>query len=258
MPDKLILLLILSMFGIFTAIVFFLIILSGNKNKLLRQNIRLKELEAVHQQELLKTIIMSQEKERKRIGQDLHDGVGTALSNLRLNIDYMESGQVEKNHSAAQAKLLIDRIIQDVRRISHNLSPVGIELYGFAGALEELCESISITRSLQITLINKVGSFNKLLYENTSISLYRVLEELLNNTIKHANATLIDICIDHLGNCIEVTYRDNGRGMADSAKVAAGMGMSNIDSRLTIVGATYTMNEPGISGFNMNILINKI
>lgn len=258
MQDNLCFLLLLVTLGIIILVVTFIMIISNSKNKLLRQNIKIQEAETVHNQALLKTIIHSQEEERKRIGQDLHDDVGTALSNLRITIDMLSHNDKDNlPEFSERCKLLIDRVIQDVRHISHNLSPPGIELYGFFGALEELCDTINHTSYLKINFKkDHVVSFEHLC-ENSTISLYRVIQELINNTIKHARASLVDLefidTIDHL----TILYSDNGQGIKSIDKFKRGMGMFNIESRLSTIGATYSFKSSESSGFHILITINK-
>lgn len=135
MNDNISILLIITTGGVFLLVISFIVIFIRHQNKLLKQKDRAQQAELLHQQELLKTIIVSQETERKRIGQDLHDDVGTALSNLRITIEMFDEMSPSGYHDfSMNCRQLIDRVVTDVRQISHNLSPPGIELYGFGGA----------------------------------------------------------------------------------------------------------------------------
>ncbi|TCC90054.1 hypothetical protein EZ428_12250 [Pedobacter frigiditerrae] len=228
------------------------------QNKTLKQKDRDQQVQLLHQEELLQAIINSQEDERKRIGQDLHDDVGTALSNLRLTIDVFKP---DSENSLAifsgRCKHIIDKVIKDVRHISHNLSPPGIELYGFLGALEELCDSIVQGQHIQIIIHNQAEIQLNELSATTTISLYRVMEELLNNTIKHANAKTVDIYFTVVDKGITVTYQDNGTGIAiGEQKTRKGMGLHNIESRLKMIGAM--VNNPTVqhNGYQCQFTIN--
>jgi signal transduction histidine kinase len=258
MSDNIFVVLLISMGGVFTLVVSFVIIFIRNQNKLLKQRAQLQQAELQHQQELLKTVIVSQEEERKRIGQDLHDDVGTALSNLRITIEMFNQDAIANRADFSNtSKRLIDKVIQDVRHISHNLSPPGIELYGFMGALEDMCEFITLSGKLHIHIDNQTGAAPDELSQAAAISLYRVMEELLNNTIKHANASRVDVTFAAADDSMLVTYRDDGRGIPANVKAGKGMGRQNIESRLGIIGAGFTVESSPGAGFAMHITIKK-
>ncbi len=256
--DSLLFLLSLSIGSVFMLIISFILIFVRNQNRLLKKHAELQETKLSHQQELLRTVIVSQEEERSRIGQDLHDDVGTALSNLRLTIElFNQSPATGFDKFSAGCKLIIDKIITDVRHISHNLSPPGIAQYGFAGALEELCELMSQTGAIGITINNNSPYTTDGLVTVNAISLYRVIEELINNTIKHAQATEIMISFAEYENCVEVLYTDNGIGMATAMNPAKGMGVHNIESRLKVINATVLQPLLAHEGYSFRFSLSK-
>jgi signal transduction histidine kinase len=254
--DNVYILLLLSMGGVFMLVVAFILIFIRHQNKLLKQQRQLQQAQIAHQQELLLTVIESQEAERKRIGQDLHDDVGTALSNLRIIIERFGQDNYHNPETfKVTGKKIIDKVIQDVRYISHNLSPSGIELYGFMGALEEFCEFISTAHRLQVDIADHTANLPDQLNQTAAISLYRVMEELLNNTIKHARASRVNIGFEAVDGLLLVSYSDNGRGIAPANQDKRGMGLLNIESRLGIIGATFSIIALEDSGFNILIKI---
>lgn len=245
------------MVGMMIFAVSFILMHIKNQNTFLKQRDREQKLQLSHQQELLHTVINSQEAERKRIGQDLHDDVGTALSNLRLTIDiFNEHSPTGLSQFTGNSKIIIDKIINDVRNISHNLSPPGIALYGFLGALEELCDAVSELRSIQIKILNKADSILNELNAIQSISMYRVFEELIHNTIKHANATIIDIQFMEQDGQLLVSYTDNGKGISQDLKSKKGMGLHNIESRLEMIGAKIIHPATTHVGYQCQFIIN--
>lgn len=254
--DNLFFLIALCTGGSVLLIASFIIIFVRHQRKILQQQGRLHEEQLLHQLALTRAIIESQETERKRIGQDLHDDVGTALSSLRLTIEMMDESDPGGLPGFRQhCKRQIDNTIHQVRHISHHLSPQNIELYGFMGAIEDLCETITQTGALQISLTNQcLDHFN----ERSSIeqiSVYRVIEELLNNTIKHAGATSVELSFIHRNEQPVITYRDNGQKGFDPVAAKRGMGLHNMESRLGIIGATYHFAQTGEKGFGMNIFL---
>jgi len=252
--DNIYILVILGMVGSFLMVGSFILLYVRNQNKILKQRQQLQYKEIEHQKELLHAIIESQETERKRIGQDLHDDVGTALSSLRLTIEMFKPGN-EEDHNNKHVKLskeIIDKVIRDVRYISHNLSPPALSYYGLAAAIEEKASFINNSGQLTITLINDAEDVLKSISLPASVALYRVLEELINNTIKHAGATQSLIKIAAAGNTLSINYSDNGKGM-NASTVIVGMGMQNIESRLTVINADYVIDTTAGNGFSLGI-----
>jgi signal transduction histidine kinase len=252
--DNIYILVILGMVGSFLMVSSFILLYVRNQNKILKQRQQLQFKEIEHQKELLQAIIESQETERKRIGQDLHDDVGTALSSLRLTIEMFKPGdEGSNNHKHVKlSKDIIDKVIRDVRYISHNLSPPALSYYGLAAAIEEKASFINNSGQLTVNLVNGAEDALKALSLPASVALYRVLEELINNTIKHAGATQSIIKISAADNILSINYSDNGKGM-NSAAVAIGMGMQNIESRLTVINAGYVIDSAIGHGFRINI-----
>ena len=252
--DNIYILVILGMVGSFLMVGSFILLYVRNQNKILKQRQQLQFKEIEHQRELLQAIIESQETERKRIGQDLHDDVGTALSSLRLTIEMFKPASEEDNNNkhVKLSKEIIDKVIRDVRYISHNLSPPALSYYGLAAAIEEKASFINNSGQLTITLVNDAEDILKDISLPASVALYRVLEELINNTIKHAGATQSLIKIAAVDNTISITYSDNGKGM-DASSIIVGMGMQNIESRLTVINANYVIDTAAGQGFRVNI-----
>ncbi|RYD84730.1 MAG: hypothetical protein EOP54_32005, partial [Sphingobacteriales bacterium] len=204
-----------GMVTMFFMVAGFILINVRSQNRLLLQRQALQKAELMHQKELLNAVIESQEVERKRIGRDLHDDVGAALSNLRLIIDMSEPTENANSYYdfITSAKNIIDKVIEDVRGISHNLSPPTLGYFGLAVAVEEHCNIINRLGKLNVVLINHAEQLVSGLELPAATALYRVLEELLNNTIKHAKAGEVRIELEVEEDILIVSYKDNGAGM---------------------------------------------
>jgi signal transduction histidine kinase len=253
--DNIYILVTLGTGGTFLMVGSFILIYIRNQNKILIQRQQLQYAEIAHQKQLLQAIIESQEAERKRIGQDLHDDVGTALSSLRLTIEMFKPGQAADNNSQhiKLSKDIIDKVIKDVRHISHNLSPPGLTYYGLVAAIEEKSSIINQSGSLAISLINEAEPVLQNLPLPVSVAFYRVLEELINNTIKHAGATTSTIKFTvSIDDMLIIEYADNGKGL-HLGPINKGMGMQNIESRLTVINATYKIASGYDKGFMIKI-----
>ncbi len=247
------------MAGIALIIVGFILLQVRNQNKLLQQQKALAAAELEHQKKLLQAEITSQENERQRIGKDLHDEVGSVLSSLRLMIEHHTENDEpagEKTNFNSNSKKMIDDIINNVRHISHNLSPRISGSFGFYDAVHELCETVKqsggITLTLQFTEDNMPVHFDS----NTAMATYRVIAELINNTIKHAKATSIYLTITTEKNNVLINYTDNGSGFLYNKNGAyKGMGLQNIESRLSMINASWQIITAPSEGFIMHISI---
>jgi signal transduction histidine kinase len=254
--DNITILVILGMGSAFIMTAAFILLHIRSQNRLLRQQQEAQQAEIMHQKQLLATVIQSQEAERKRIGQDLHDDVGSALSNLRFTLDMYQPIQIEQesygsfNHSCKQ---LIDQIINDVRHISHHLSPSILNFYGLNAALNKQLEYVNRAKTLQATINNPVPEVLSGLELPVATALYRVLEELMNNTIKHAGASRIHISFKEENHNLMIEYTDNGKGLPQQADTSGGIGFQNMESRLSTIQATYQIATGLPSGFKFTV-----
>jgi signal transduction histidine kinase len=252
--DNIFVLIIIATAGTFLMVASFIIIYVRNQSRILKQRQQLQQAELAHQKELLQIVIESQEEERTRIGRDLHDDVGAAISSLRIIIEMFNPVAIDDNYHQfiKSSKSIIDKMMTDVRHISHNLSPVALTYYGLGYAIEEQCVIINQSGKLEIALTNNAIPLLEKLSLPVSTALFRVLEELLNNTMKHAKANKASINFIPDNNLLIIEYSDNGLGM-DAELVKKGMGLQNIESRLTVINAPYYINTAPGKGFFIQI-----
>jgi signal transduction histidine kinase len=217
----------------------------------------MKEAEVQYQKSLLHAAISTQEKERKRIGMDLHDEVGSTLASLRLLIEHFTNKDLPlltEEQFKHQSKSSIDHIIQNVRHISHDLSPLLKGSYGFYDAICDYCDGINNLGKLQINLDFIDGSERIPLGENVALALYRVISELINNTIKHAAAQHIFLVVFKDETNYAIDYSDDGVGIKN-AKENIGMGLQNVASRLDLISAVHYIKSRNGGGFQIIISI---
>jgi signal transduction histidine kinase len=227
----------------------------AKQNKLIAAQ-KMQESEILHQKHLMQSVISSQEAERRRIGMDLHDEVGAALSTLRIKIEKHAADDVKTGDPAADFKADIDTIIANMRNISHALSPRISGSFGFYDAVHELSDNVN--RSGKITMFvnfddEKLPAFAN---EQAPMAIYRVLSELINNTIKHASAKNIMLAVEITGHKMEINYQDDGIGISQKTITNSnGMGMQNIESRLSIIGAGWQIQNPESGGYGVIISV---
>lgn len=199
----------------------------------------------------IRAVIDGEEQERKRIAQDLHDGLGQLLSTARMTVSSLDDEQ--ENERIQNSIQLIDTAVQEVRTISHNLMPNALVSVGLDAALRDLVRRVNESGKLVINFDPKV-SLN--LAESNAIALYRVVQEVLNNAIKYAEATEIAFEVSGNGQGFTLNIRDNGKGF-DTTMIdkSEGIGWANIRSRVEMTGGTISVFSELNEGTSVNINI---
>ena len=202
------------------------------------------------QNESFNAIVALQDKERKRIAQDLHDGLGPVLSAAKLKLSEADaSALTEKEHAiyAAAAKLL-DEASTELRNISHNIMPATLSKLGLVIALKNLFDSISYAG---LSIHFNAHGFEERLTEETEISLYRIILELVNNVVKHARAKNLSVQLIKYPQYINLTVEDDGVGFDDIKMQSSGkgIGMSSLRSRVELLKGNLEIDSsPGGAG----------
>lgn len=191
--------------------------------------------EKIHQKELLEAAVAVQENERRRIAGDLHDEIGSLLTATRLYLRQLDPAAAEERIGAIkeQSLAILDDMIGSTRRISHDLLPPGLAKFGFQAAAEDLCERIDKGGELTVNFTSRTARRMK---EKDELALYRVLQELLNNTLKHSNARTVESTFGRRDGGFEFTYRDDGDGFDASAVSSKGLGLRSIETRVALIG----------------------
>lgn len=207
------------------------------------------QTEILRQQELAtRSVLEAEEKERSRIAKDLHDGVGQMMSAARMNLSsFYNNVQIQdesQNKSLNNIIQLVDESCKEVRAVSHSMMPAALLSKGLPDAVDELISKIS-SNTLKISFHSE--GFTERLDTNTETILYRVIQECVNNIIKHADATKLDISLIKDQDGISVTVEDNGKGFVhDPAKEDEGIGLKNIRSRILFLKGTVDFDSsPG-------------
>jgi len=188
------------------------------------------------QRQILSTTIKTEEKERSRLAKDLHDGLGALLSTIKLYLNMIISDELNKNEiqpTLAQIFELITMAIRTTKEISANIKPAMLLEAGLVKSVENFCHKLNQTGLICIDF--NAERLNYSLDENTQIILFRIINELINNTLKHAKAQNAGIILFSNYNRLNLIYTDNGCGFdidAAMAKYSGSMGLANIQNRL--------------------------
>lgn len=197
---------------------------------------RVEDSRRLTEKMFLNTIIQTEERERKRFAKDLHDGLGPLLSTVKMSVSslaQMKHDDVSRE-IVENTELVINEAIKSLKEISDNLSPHILNNFGLLRALNNFCNKINVARTIKINLESNLR--DERFDSNVEVVLYRVICELINNTIKHAKAKKIDLSLTKEGPYLNIVYKDDGKGF-DVKKImeqssASGMGYSNIYSRI--------------------------
>ena len=201
----------------------------------------------------LNALIEGQELERLRIAQDLHDGLGGLLTTVKahFNVIRKEMEQIEKLNVYAKTNELIDEACSEVRRIAHDMVPHSVKMTGLTGALENLKDGI-IARGLNCD-IDIHGFHNNMLSEQKSSMLYRILQELTTNVVKHAGASHIFIQIMAAADELQILVEDDGTGFDTNENNHKGLGLKSVQSRVEFLGGQWMIDSTPSHGTTVHI-----
>lgn len=208
------------------------------------------------QQKMLKTAIFSEEKERTRIAQELHDGIGPLLSSIKLYTETYFSSTKPDLRILLQDQIIdsIDDTIDHVAAISYNLSPHILRNFGLKTAIEKFCNNIQKSSNI---LITKNIQIENRCTDEIEITFYRVVIELINNTLKHSNASQINIELLNNEGAISLNYSDNGIGyrVDEIMKESKGMGLLNIKNRIESLNGEISFNSVSLKSSDVIVKI---
>jgi len=221
--------------------------LASTNEKLLKEIDEKKRIQA----EIIDTIILTEERERKRIAADLHDGLGPVLSSINLYYqayifekDNAKKKQIEKN-----LKQIIQSASADISRISHNISPYILEKSGLFVALENFIHNLKTNINIRFDY-EPIPRFDI----KKELNLYRAVIELINNTIKHADAQHVVIKISTINHQLTISYSDDGIGFIPTEK-HFGLGLYSIQNRMKSLQGNFIITQNKSKGFMAQINI---
>jgi signal transduction histidine kinase len=224
-----------------------------SRKKITQKELEKKDLEIQYQKELLSAVIITQEEERKRIAQDLHDDISSKLNIVALNSHLLTTLNLTDSEVLEITKNIIDltsKALDNSRKIAHGLLPPVLDKFGLHAGLQELCLEFS---SLKDVEVNYNCNCNFCLLDNDRhLHVFRILQELMNNSVRHGKATIISIFFEDLNGFKNCTYTDNGIGFEmESNESKKGLGLKNIESRITFLKGTIVMESAVNKGISV-------
>lgn len=223
------------------------------QKRMIQEQLKRQQLEADIQQKMMEAELESQENERRRLAADLHDSIGGMLSAIRVGLFTISKQAPDLN--IEQTKQMLDDTISSVRRISRDLMPSTLERFGLSQAIKEMCERFSATTQLPI-VFNEYGEPHGL-EKNKELMLFRITQELINNAVKHSQATELRIDIEATDK-LKITAEDNGIGFnIDDQQTLnrKGLGLFSIQNRSSLLGATLEFEKERKKGTRVTITL---
>lgn len=237
------------------------LIVRNYKNRQKLQQAKIEELETEKHLTATEAVLKGEEQERTRLAKDLHDGLGGMLSGIKYSLNTMKGNLImtPENAQAFERSIdMLDSSIMEMRRVAHNMMPEVLVKYGLDTALKDYCEEIERSGVVDISY-HSIGMDKMSIEQITAVTIYRIVQELVNNAIKHAAAknVIVQAHISESERLLAITVEDNGRGFdTTSLAESKGIGWSNIQNRVQFLKGRVDIKSTKDNGTSVLIEIN--
>ncbi len=229
----------------------------SNKKKV--QQLRITELETEKQLSATEAVLKGEEQERTRLAKDLHDGLGGMLSGIKYSFNNMKENLILTPDTAqafSRSMDMLDNSIKEMRRVAHNMMPESLIRYGLDKTLQDYTAEINKSGMINVAY-QSMGMENKTVDNTTAITIYRIVQELLNNVTKHAGAKQVLVQLLAQGNKLVVNVEDDGKGFNTAIiESVDGIGWKNIKSRVDFLKGILDVQSSDGKGTAVNMEFN--
>lgn len=224
------------------------------------QQQRIRELEKDKQLVAVDSLLKGQEEERSRMAKDLHDGLGGMLSGVKLSLGAMKGNIILSEDNTRLFSRVLDQLdhsISEMRRVAHNMMPEALVKLGLQQAIQDYCDGLNESNHLRFKI--QFHGLKERMGSATEIVIYRIVQELLNNVVKHADATEVLVQLMRHDNNLTITIEDNGVGFDSSSSTHKGNGLGNVRSRVDYLkGQLDIQSMPGKgTSIHIDFIINQ-
>lgn len=255
--------LVLGTIGMLFLAIALIIFIIFHQRKVIRYQLEMQQMEAEQQKILLRASIKLQEEERQRIAADLHDDAGPLLATARLYLteNLVNLDKATQLQSIFSAKQIIDEAIQLIRNISHSLMPPTLKNFGLESAVTDFFKKINGAGSLNVNC--RFNDYEVRLQPEKELIVFRVIQELINNILKHSNSSFIHLTQHNSEDSMIIRLHHDGRGLTQEdfirmSKSHGGLGLKNIQSRLKVIHGNINFEQdPSQSFYKVTINIPK-
>ena len=253
----------LGTLGMLVLVIGLVIFIIFHQRKIIRYQMQLQRLEQEQQKLLLNASVRLQEEERQRIAADLHDDAGPLLATARLYLteNLVNQDKATQLQSIFQARQILDDTIQLVRNISHSLMPPTLKNFGLESAVNDLFQKISGSGSINAS--SRFHDYKQRLKSEKELLIFRIIQELVNNILKHSNSSFIHLTQNMHGDFFILRMHHDGRGIVQHDfeklnKSNIGLGLKNISSRLRVAqGRINFEKDPSQTYYKITLEIPK-
>jgi signal transduction histidine kinase len=259
MPDENVRIVVFSSAALFAFIAVFIIyFVVLYRNRQLKNKKEQERLQATFKQELLKTQLEVQEQTLNYISTEIHDNITQVLSFVKLTLGSVVSGfDEEKKGKVIEIRELVAQTITDLRDLSKSLSFEYIASQGLIRTIEKEVERINKSDLIEVLLEQDGNSYP--LGEQRELVLFRIFQEALNNTLKHAGAKHLKIMLQYQPDLFNLTLEDDGSGFsAEALENKSGSGLRNIENRAALIGGTATIDSSPGKGCAIKVVLNPL
>lgn len=254
--DNMVLYIIISvaiMVALATGVILFF---SLSQRKIQAEQLEKQALKTKFQHELLEQTVSTQEEERSRIARELHDGIGSKLSVIHLNLHLISEESKKGNDIGTLVEEIqssLKKSIDSSRQISHDLMPPTLQKFGLQAAIEDLQRDINKSGGLKM-MVNDL-QLCQLNTDKAQLHLFRIVQELVQNALKHAKANAIYFTFTKTDQQLSLAYEDDGVGFPKDIDLSSGLGLSNLQTRLQLLSGQWHLDQESSKGAKIEIHI---
>lgn len=231
------------------------------QQKQILQQQRITELETEKKLTATEAVLKGEEQERTRLAKDLHDGLGGMLSGIKYSMNSMKGNLImtpDNAQSFERSMDMLDSSIKEMRRVAHNMMPEALVKFGLDTALKDFCNDINQSGVLKVDY-QSLGMEEQVIDQTTSITIYRIVQELIHNTMKHAAATTAIVQLSKTDGQLSITVEDDGKGFDPLIlQKVKGIGWTNIKSRIDFLKGILDVQSEAGKGTSVHIEFNSI